>query len=104
MENNEEEAKEQPKQTSVKDHVLILIKAHELAKIASSIKVNVIESDRETLIFFNDGKDTTTNPTLAHYLERAEKMVLADHPKEIIKTARQLLENEIESIKELLNV
>jgi hypothetical protein len=99
----EKQEQPQPKQSSVKDQVSVLIKAYELAGIASDVRTVVNEKSRLTIILYNEGRDKAENPTLAYYIELAEKQFLRQHSKEIIEVARGELKKEIESIKELVN-
>ena len=94
MTDKPEEKPVEQKQTTTKDAIKIMLKALELAGIASSY--------RENMIFFNDGKDQTTDPTLTAYIKKAERDFVENHAPEIIEKAQGLLENEIGEIREML--
>jgi hypothetical protein len=100
---NEKQEQPQPKQTSVKDQVSVLIKAYELAGNATAVRTVVKELSRETIIYFDDGNSTTTNPTLAHYLAIAEKKFVEANSPLIIEDARFMLEKELDAIRGMVN-
>jgi hypothetical protein len=92
------EAKPEPKQTTTKDAIRIMLKAFDLAEEATGYK----EAEKVTMIYFNNGENQTTDPTLAAYIKKAEKMFIKQHGFAIIKEAKELLQIEIDEIRELL--
>jgi hypothetical protein len=93
------EAKPEQKQTATKDAVRVMLKALELAENADSYK----ESEKGHInILVNNGKDKTNDPTLAAYIKKAEQAFIQKHAFAIIKDAKELLENEIGEIREML--
>jgi len=103
--NDEQEEKEvqEPKQITTKDSVRILLKAFELAGIAGGYKINQMVSARSTKIFVNNGNQAKEDPTLAHYIEIAERKYVAENSPLILEDARFMLEKEIEEIRRLVN-
>ena len=92
------EAKPEQKRITVKNDVEIMLKALSLAETATGYK----ESGNETLIFYEDGRQQTKDPTLSHYIKKAEQAFIQKHAFAIIKDAGDILESEIGEIREIL--
>jgi hypothetical protein len=100
-ETEKEEAQEQPKQVTIKEAVRTLLNALEIAKSATGIRVSQRVQSRTTTILLKDGSGVN-NETLAHYIERAEIEFLKQHGDAMLELARDLVADEIGSIRELL--
>ena len=83
--------------------VQLTVTSLELAKISSGYTVNDKVYDRKTKIFINDGKEYRENSILASYIWRAEQLYIQEHSSEIMEKAKELLQEEVEYIKELVN-
>ena len=57
----------------------------------------------DTLIFINQGNNQITNPTLAEYFHKAEKKIVAESMPAIVEAAKQMIDDEINQIKNLLD-
>ncbi len=96
-----EENQEQPRQIVVvnfKEQVEMLIDAGKLA--AKTNRYDRRKSD--TLIYFNEGNEQGTNPTLSEYLKRAESKIISEMMPQIIKEAESMINEELNSIRECL--
>ena len=95
-----EQPQEQPQVIVIntEKHVRTLIKAGKLAEETTRYD----RMKHGTLIFFSQGNNQTTNPTLTEYLSRAEKKILNDMMPEIIEEAKTMINDELTNIKELL--
>lgn len=100
MTTENEQPQEQPQVIVIntKEHVKTLIEAGSLAEKTTRYD----RMKHGVLIFFNQGNNQTTNPTLAEYLSRAEKKIVKDMMPEIINEAKTMINDELTTIKELL--
>ena len=94
------EAKPEVKQTSTKDAIRIVIKAWILSKKATGYKPKT--ATKKMVIYHDQGRAAADDPTLADYIEKAEKTVLRKYEKEIIKEAGKLIKAELDAVRELL--
>ena len=97
-----EEQKEQPR-TNYKQIVQGLIKAKYSAENADGYKAICAPHTRTTTIYFNNGKNAMSDHVLAQYIQKAEADFIQSKSGEILKLAEEMLENEIESIREIVN-
>ena len=96
------EKKQEPQQISVKHHVQDLVTA--LKKAGNIDRYEVFERTYPptTKLFFNNGADITTNPTLMGYIARAEKKLVENNVNHVIEIAANLIENDLDEIREVL--
>ena len=95
-----ETTEQERKQVSTTDSIKILIRSSKLAKTATGY--TAATAKRPGGIFFNDGNDRTTDPTLSAYIDRAEVGILEKYKAEVIAEAGRLIDAELEAVRELL--
>lgn len=94
-----EEKKEKRPPVKLADLTLNLIKAHDLAEIATGYRPDTAE--RKGCIVLPEGP-TQDNPTLMQYIKRAEADFLRDNADMIVKSAGQFIAKELDDIRGML--
>ncbi len=95
------EAKPEVKQTSTKNAIQTMLRALQLALKATNYKPKT--ASQKMSILYDQGRKSVDNPTLADYIEKAEKTVLRKYEKEIIGEAGELIKAELKLIKSELD-
>ncbi len=100
-----EEQKEQPqpKPQPATEIVKRLKDAHQIALNANGYKATMDIKNRTTVIYTNEGRQADQNSILAEYILRAERAYIENNSSKIMEAAEELLKNDIEEIRELVN-
>ena len=95
-----EEVKPEVIQFSTMDRVSTLVKSYSLSGIATGYKNKI--GKQPPLIYFDQGKSTVNDPTLSSYIKEAEGIVLGRYSSEVIKEAGEMINAELNGVRELL--
>jgi hypothetical protein len=96
------EEKEQPKPVDFKENIRILLNAFDQSTWIDSYKIMEKDYPSDLGLYFDGGSKMIKNPTLVRYLARAEVKTIQKYMAEVIETASEMIQKDVEEIKEML--